>query len=625
MRRAIGVLVLSLLAAVHAGAQGDAVTYRVTLPEPEHHWLQVDATFPAIGPGPLVVRMSRASPGRYAVHEFAKNVFRFEAFDGGGRPLAAERVGADAWRVDGHDGTVRAVYRVFGDVIDGTYLAVDPTHAHINMPAAFVWADGLDHRPIRLEIEPPPERAWRVATQLFAGADPWTFTAPNLQYFMDSPVEVSDLVTSTFDAVAPDGGRREFRIAAHSDGRQADIDALASSVERLVREHAAVFGAFPEFEPGAYTFLLDFVGWAGGDGMEHRNSTSISYPGLSMRTAAGRSEALAIISHEFFHAWNAERIRPAGLEPFDFSRENVTCCLWLAEGFTEYYGDLLLTRAGFASGAPLDVVTGLVNAPGHGVRSAVEMSEQAPFADAGVANDLNDRSRTYVSYYTQGAALALALDLSIRERSGGRLSLDDYMRRLWRAFGAPRGSAPGYVARPYGLDDLRAELAALTGDEAFARAFFARYVEGRETPNFARLLALAGFIVAPLAPDNGWIGNVGVAAVGDGLAVGRDASGRRSLVPFGTPLYRAGIDEGDVIRRIDGQPATPALWAAIARRAPGSRVEMAVERRDGAVQDVTVVVERDPRIRVVSTDANGRTLTVEQRAFRSAWLSSRVP
>ena len=164
----------------------------------------------------------------------------------------------------------------------------------------------------------------------------------------------------------------------------------------------AVFGEFPKYEPGYYTFLLDYAPWGDGDGMEHRNSTSISNPGLSpsrRRRRAGSARS-STISHEFFHNWNVERIRPVGLEPFDFTRENITCCLWLAEGFTQYYGPLLLVRAGLAQNPPVNAGNAIINGAGRTVRSAVQMSEYAPFADAATSVDATDRNRTFISYYT---------------------------------------------------------------------------------------------------------------------------------------------------------------------------------------------------------------------------------
>ncbi|MEO8071013.1 MAG: M61 family peptidase [Acidobacteriota bacterium] len=607
------------------GSAALTVDYRVTFPAPEHHWLQVDVTWRDLAGEPLRARMSRSSPGRYSVHEFAKNIFFVEARDGAGRLLRTSRPNADEWNVAGHDGTVHLTYRIFGDRADGTYLGVDTTHARLNMPATFIWAVGFDLRPMRVNFAPPPGSNWVVGTQLFATADAFTFTAPNLQYFMDSPTELAPLVTSVFSVANPTGPPSLFRVLAHGGGNQIDVDALARSVERLVREQRAIYGEFPAYEPGHYSFLLDFVPWAQDDGMEHRNSTFISMPGVTLTTAAGRSQALETIAHEFFHNWNVERIRPAGIEPFDLTRENVTCCLWLAEGFTQYYGVLALARSGLAAGFGEIVASAVevINGAGRAVRSAVEMSEQAPFADLGVANDVNDRGRTFISYYTYGEAIALGLDLSLRERSNGRLTLDDFMRRLWIDYGAPFDPRPGYVLKPYSLADLRTTLAAVSGDRAFADEFFDKYIEGREVVDYAHLLSLAGYVLRPVLPGLAWIGNVRLQPTAGGLRGG--AGDSAAVVAFDTPLDDAGVDEGDLISAIDGRAATMAMWTALAQRKPGSVVELTVRRRDGQVVETRATLEADPHLQVVGVEGLGQSPTAAQLAFRAAWLGSRVP
>ena len=413
--------------------------------------------------------------------------------------METTRPDADVWRVAGHDGTVRIVYKIFGDHANGTFFGVDTTHAHLQMPAGFMWAAGHDNDPIRITFSVPQGSKWKVGTQLYATSDPNTFTAPNLLYFMDSPTELADFVVSTFSTPNSDGTPTNFRLVAHSDGSQSDVDELAKLVERLVQEQMTVFGEFPKYEPGNYTFLLDYVAWGAGDGMEHRNSTSISSPGLSLKTPQGRQQALSTISHEFFHNWNMRRIRSVGIEPFDFTREDVSCCLWFGEGFTQYYGPLLIDPrrpcgGGRGGGAPVNNVTPVINAAGRAVRSPVQMSEYAPFADgAGTFVDPTDSNRTFLSYYTYGAGIALALDLSLRDMSGGKLTLDDYMHLLWTDFGKPGGPAPGLVAKPYSVKDLRDDLAKLTGNRKFADDFFNRYIEGREAPDYAHLLPLAGY------------------------------------------------------------------------------------------------------------------------------------
>jgi len=622
-------LVAAVLQAPVPAQNRSAVQYTVTFPEPEHHWMQVEITFTNLDTRrPLDVRMSRSSPGRYAVAEFAKNVFWAEAYDGKGQKLPYARPDADIWRVSGHDGTVRFRYRVFGDYPNGTYIGIDTTHARLQMPAAFMWGVGHENNPMRITFAIPPALGWKIGTQLYATEDANTFTAPNLQYFMDSPTELSNFLTSAFTVANPDGSVARFRLVVHADGSQSDVDELANMVQRLVREQMAVYGEFPKYEPGNYTFLLDYVPWGAGDGMEHRNSTSISSTNVSITTPQGRQQAVGTISHEFFHNWNMERIRAAGLEPFDFTRENVTCCLWEGEGFTQYYGPLLVTRAGIGgdrSAAVLRAAVDVINAPGRAVRSPVQMSEYAPFGDGAISVDSTDATRTFLTYYTYGAGIALALDFSLREMSGGKQSLDDYMKLLWKEHGKD-GAQPGLVARPYTLKDLRDHLAALTGNRKFADDFFDKYVEGREAPDYSHLLALAGYSLEMAADGAGWIGNVPVSQTANGLTVGlmgqsRGGPARLFPVPFNTPLYDAGIDSGDTVKSVDGQPATLALWNDIAKKKPGESVTLQVVRRGGEVVTRVVTVKPDPSARQVTSM---RALSPAQQMFRESWLGTRV-
>ena len=192
-------------------------------------------------------------------------------------------------------------------MVDGTYLGIDTSHAHMNMPATLMWGRQLDTRPIRITFVAPAQSAWKVATQLFPTEDPWTFTAPNLQYLMDSPTELSNYSLRTFTVKNPDGKTFTIRTAVHHDATEADVDEYAAGAQKIVLEQAAVFGEFPEFDAGTYTFLGDYLPWGGGDGMEHRNSTVVAAP-VSIR--GNVRNVLGTISHEFFHAWNVERIRP---------------------------------------------------------------------------------------------------------------------------------------------------------------------------------------------------------------------------------------------------------------------------------------------------------------------------
>jgi len=595
---------------LHAQRAETAVDYRVSFPEPHHHWMQVEATFPSVETATLELRMSRSSPGRYSLHDFAKNVYDVHAFARDNRELETTRPDPYGWNVTGHGGRVTVKYKVFGDRIDGTYLAVDDTHAHINMPAAFMWARGLEDRPVSVLLEQPVGAHWAVATQLHGNG---SLTAPNLQYFMDSPIEFGPISMREFTT----NGRR-FRFAMHHSGTNDELEALVKDVQKIVEQEGAIFGEYPEYEPGHYTFLADYMPYANGDGMEHRNSTVISG---NLSIAAGRDAILDTVAHEFFHCWNVERIRPKSLEPFDFDRANISGELWLAEGFTQYYGPLTLHRAGLMDVASTAAtLTGLVEAvssPGHLVRSAEEMSRMAAFIDGGRAIDKTNWSITNNSYYPVGGAIALALDLTLRERSDGRLSLDDFMRAMWRTFGKPGGSREGYVDRPYTMADAEETLASVSGDRAFARDFFARFIQGHDVADYARLLARAGFAVRKRNPGGAWLGDLRLNA-GHGARVA-------NLIAPTWPVYRSGLDQDDELHLLDGRPINGEgdLSAVLRQHKPGDSVAITFTGRTGKPTTSTVALAEDPHIEIVPAESAGGSLTEAQKAFRRAWLGAK--
>jgi predicted metalloprotease with PDZ domain len=600
------------------------VEYVLSFPAPEHRWMQVQVTFRDVPAGPLPVRMSRTSPGRYALHEFAKNVFDVRVANGKGVALVPTRPNLHQWDVAGHDGTVIVTYRVFGDRVDGTYLSVDSTHAHMNMPATLMWARGFENRPARVRLEQPAGRQWRVATQLFPTGDPLTFTAPNFQYLMDSPTEFSAHTLRTFTVPSPVATTQPvFRIALHHDGTDADADAYAKDAERIVRETLAIFGEFPRFDANTYTFLADYLPWASGDGMEHRNSTVLTSAG-ALRNPTQRLGLLGTVAHEFFHAWNMERIRSREIEPFDFEEADVSRQLWFGEGFTSYYDDLIMRRTGLMPfEATLSSFAGTINAvtlsPGRQFRSAEDMSQLAPFVDAAASIDRTTWDNTFISYYTYGAALGLALDLSLRDRSNGRTTLDTYMQAVWTRHGRAGQKDAGVVATPYATEDLESVLGEVSGDRAFARDFFARYVRGREVIDYAKLLARAGFVLRRRS--------AGAAVIGaPQLTFGAGGARVPSAVAFESPLYDAGVEREDLIVSIDNVALASqgALDDMLRRHKPGDRVAIRFVRRGGETVNATLTLEEDPRVEIVPVEQAGGTLTAEQRTFRAEWLESKV-
>ena len=415
------------------------------------------------------------------------------------------------------------------------------------------------------------------------------------------------------------------------------IDEYASGAEKIVNEAAAIFGEFPAFDTGTYTFLGDYVPWGGGDGMEHRNSTVVA-SATSFKNPQAVRGALGTVSHEFFHCWNVERIRPKTLEPFNFEDANISGELWLAEGFTQYYGPLIMARAGLSNTDPAGLVRNaltIINSPARQFRSAVEMSQMAPFSDAAVAIDETNLPTTFISYYTYGAGIAAALDLSLRDRSNGKITLDDFMRAMWITHGKPGGPSPAIIAKPYTLKDARDRLAEVSGDRKFADDFFDKYIEGRDVPDYGTLFARVGLVLRKRNAGGAWVGVLDQNFGGGGrggrrggapTAAQLPAGGVRipGLVNWGTPAFNAGLEEGDLITAADGTAiANQDDWQSALRvHKPGDQMNVEFNRH-GVSEKTTIAIAEEPTMEVVTLESTGGTLSPDQKAMRDSWLASK--
>ncbi len=594
-----------LLLALPLGAT-PSTEYRLSFPNAVHHEVEISATFSEVSQPILEVVMSRSSPGRYALHEFVKNVYHFTATDVAGRPLVIERPNPYGWNISGHHGTVVVHYTVFGDHADGTYAGIDETHAHMNLPAVLAWAHGFENAPSTLTFEVPPGSGWRAATQLIPQPN-GTWTAPNLEWLMDSPVELSAHTMAEWQIE-----NQRFRIALHHRGSVDEAKSFAKLCQAVTLEAEGVFGGFPKFDNGSYTFLVDYLPYVFGDGMEHRDSTSITDTS-DLKDSGPR--AVDTVSHEFFHAWNVRRIRPRSLEPFDFERANMSGELWFAEGFTSYYGPLMIKRAGLSTlddfvkemGGPLNRV---LNAPGREVFSVVDMSRQAPFVDAARSIDATNFRNTFISYYSYGEALGLGLDLAIRGRFPGK-SLDDWMKVMWHRHAD--------IDRPYTLKDLEGALGEATGDAEFAHAVFEHHIYGKEPLDYRALVAAAGLQLRKAHAGKPWIGNTEAELSGDSVKLSEAAL-------RGSPLYSAGLERGDEISRCDGTAVKKVddFESCVGKHAPGENLVLEYRSRGGP-KTATVMVAEDPALELVTFEKAGLAVSEQVKLFRSSWLDSRAP
>lgn len=614
-RHLIQIAFLFLLS-VPAFAQGK-VEYEISFPNAAHHEAEITVTFSGAPAGkPLEVRMSRSSPGRYSAQEFAKNVYSVRVTDDKGTALSFTRPNPTQWNVAGHRGTVRISYTLFGDQGSGTFTGIDNTMAHLSIPATFMWARGFENAPITIRFRTLPE--WKIATQLVPTADPQVFTAPHMQYFMDSPTMLANFRLREW-SVQSNGKTYTLRLAINDPAASdKEVDEFAEMSKKIVNEQMAIFGETPDYDFGTYTFIANYIPQIGGDGMEHRNSTSLTST-RSIRSGGARGN-LSTVSHEFFHCWNVERLRPRTIEPFSFEDANVSDGLWLAEGFTQYYGNLAMMRAGFSGdhanfGRGLGfTINSIVNAPGRLLYGPIGMSQQAVFADGAPQADPTNLRNLFVSYYTYGSAVATGLDLTLRTKFSGK-TLDGYMRELWQSYGKhQKNYAP---AKPYTIPDLKAALARYTGDATFANEFFARYIEGNEVPDYESLLARAGFQLRKTRPGKVWL-EAQLQEQGGTVRLGSQALRNG-------PLYKAGLDRGDKILTFDGQAVSKPseIQAILEKHKPGDTITIEAEQR-GVKKTVQLTFTEDPALEVVSFESVNKEVTPEMKKLRDDWLGSQI-
>ncbi|MDF3077980.1 MAG: peptidase [Sphingobacteriaceae bacterium] len=602
--------IFSLIASALFSVAQTTIQYEISFPNAVHHEAEVSLLVPQVPAGALTVRMSRSSPGRYATHEFGKNVYSVKAFDSKGKELQVEQTEGDVYKIAKHDGSVKVTYTIFGNYVDGTYLAIDETHAHMNMPATFMWAVGMDARPIQLKINDTDKYGWKVATQLKPSGPTGVFTAPSFQYFMDSPIELSDYKMKQWSDVNTNGKTQQLALSSHTSDTQETVDAFASTVRRMTAEAKAVFGELAPYDFGSYVFLHDVNPTNNGDGMEHRNSTVITQS--AEKIAGNEKRLISTFSHEFFHSWNVERIRPKTLEPFNFAHSNMSNELWFAEGFTQYYGELVLKRAGIRDldtycGTLSGMLNYVLNAPGAAAYSAPQMSRHAVFSDAGVAVDQNNDANIFTSYYYYGAVIALALDHHLRTEF--KLTLDDYMRAVWKAHGKTEIS--------YTIPDLQNVLAKLTNTK-FASEFFSKYVYGTQKNNYEQLLKSAGLVLRKASAGKASLGTLRLSPEGERLMVS-------SNTLKGTPAYESGIDNGDYLLKIGGKELKAAadVRTIVEGYNPGDEIEVTYQHK-GLEKTRKVKLQENNALEVVPIEKTGGTLTPQMALYRSNWLDTKV-
>ncbi len=398
----------------------------------------------------------------------------------------------------------------------------------------------------------------------------------------------------------------------------ADVDRpkMIADLKTMVTAATRLIGDVPYKH---YTFLM--MG-RGGGGIEHSNSSSNQFDGTTLSTPAGYLRWLSFICHEYFHNFNVKRIRPLALGPFDYDQENLTNMLWVSEGLSVYYQDLVLVRAGLMTGDQyLTKLAGAIstfeNSTGHRYQSATESSQNTWNAGSGVGGDRN----TTISYYNNGAMLGAMLDLKIRQGNGNRKSLDDVMRELYQKY---------YHKKKRGFTDaeFRAECESAAGG-SLGEVF--EYASSTKEVDYAKYFALAG-LKLDVTPEAGTGGMIGLDTHSqeippNEMPAGRGGRGRNSAPSFrllvtdiaaGSPAARAGLRSGDRIIDVDGTAASAVvLNDAVNARKAGEKIKLHVSRA-GTEQYVEVVVAANVKKTYRLSPADGAAAA--QREIFSHWL-----
>jgi predicted metalloprotease with PDZ domain len=607
---------LFLLAAVAAPAQTNPplasdISYTVSMSKPWSHLLEVEIRIQVPAnvnvPNESDLLMPVWTPGSYMIREFERHVQDFAA-DAGGRALEWEKINKNTWRVKtGGARQWRATYRVYANELTVRTNELNSDHAFWNNAALLMYPQGRLDTPSTLNII--PYGTWKIATGLPPKGEPmagrhWAFRAENFDVLYDSPVEVSNFRELNFQVRGV-----PHRIVIDGEGNY-DPERLRNEVRRIVEAHIAMFGGAPYRD---YTFILHLRSNTGG-GLEHLNSTALGFRRFGFADEDGYRRFQSLVSHEFFHVWNVKRIRPDALGPFDYNKENYTRLLWVAEGITEYYGHLLVRRAGLISRE--DYLSHLArqmedfqNTPGREVTSA----EEASF-DAWIKFYRPDENsvNSQVSYYDKGELLGLLLDLEIRRRSDNRKSLDDVMRYLFAEF--------FQKGRNYTPADFQKASELMAG--ASLEQFFARHVRGRDdlVPAYHEILAGAGL---SLEQGGRPVGKAD-ASVPTSAFLGADLEQRGDhlmieSVRSGSPAYEQGLNAMDEIVASDGARVTKETFESmLAAKRPGDKMCLTVFRFDDLR---TFEIRLGSRINAPYRIVPMAQTTALQRRIYQSWLS----
>ena len=576
-----------------------AIGYTIVGKDLAAHLFEVTLTVAAPAADGQVFALPAWIPGSYMIREFSRNIVRIRA-ESNGLPVALTKLDKHSWQAAPLKaaGALTLHYEVYAWDLSVRAAHLDQTHAFFNGTSVFLRVAGQENAQHVVDIQRPADPAaagWRVATALpelkarrygFG-----TYAAANYDELIDHPVELGDFALATFKA---HGIPHDIVIS----GRVPNLDMarLSADLKAICETQIAFFEPKTKRAPmDRYVFLTLAVG-DGYGGLEHRASTALICARADLPTTAsaknkdisdGYTQFLGLCSHEYFHTWNVKRIKPAAFAPYDLQVENYSPLLWLFEGFTSYYDDLMLVRAGvIGEPAYFKLLGKTVGSVLRGAGRTKQSVADSSFDAWGKYYRQDENApNAIISYYTKGSLIALAFDLTIRAKSGGKKSLDDVMQALWQRYGRDfyNGAARGVT--PAEVEALFDEISGMK-----LKPFFEKYIRGTEDLPLAKLLAPFGVKYSDERKSS---------KPSFDANLGRDGNDcKLSAVHEGGAAHRGGLSAGDILVAIDGLRVTATnLDALLGRYAVGASVEVHAFRRDELMTfRVTLQGERVPGI-----------------------------
>ena len=402
-----------------------SIHFSISFSEAQAHYVDIAITISNFNQPVLELALPVWTPGSYLVREYSRHIEQVEATDENGA-IKCQKVTKNTWRIEQPVGKVVVQYKVYGFEVSVRTNMINADRAFLSPAATFLHIKDQLALPATIEVCLPED--WtNISTGLTRLADRKnTFFADNFDILYDSPIEIGNQDIWHFEAA---NIQHEFAMVG---GGNYDKERLSTDIRKIVEEETRIWGENPN---DRYVFITHNY-QTGGGGLEHLNSTVLGASRNAYQNATSYKNFLSLVAHEYFHLWNVKRLRPRALGPFNYDEENYTTGLWIMEGFTSYYDNLIVRRCGFFSVEEyLHMLANefnlVYNRPGYQLQSAA----QASF-DTWIKQYRPDENsaNTSISYYNKGAMLATALDLHILAETEGEKRLDDVIRAAYQVF-----------------------------------------------------------------------------------------------------------------------------------------------------------------------------------------------